>query len=420
MNIYRKRSAQRIALVSLFSAIICSPVAWLISRENAEEEIVSFAIDESRRLLLYLNVTPTTDPNGGRSAQEGANALAGGIFDIAEIYDDKGNKLAEQSSLLGHRIEMLLPRHTRPAYAEAHYENVAVDLNGAQRNIIRVFVPLYDQQKKMRGYFEGVRAIPEWQQSKISYDATIVALMVAMASFLCGMAIYPVVTYLARENEHKTKEIFDSHLSMIEALGRAIAKRDSDTGAHNYRVAWMSAKMGELAGLSGKKMQGLIIGSFLHDVGKIGIPDAILLKPGKHDAEEMAIMRTHVLHGEEIVCGDDWLPGVAAVVSAHHEKWNGEGYPRGLNGSAIPLEARIFAIVDVFDALCSKRPYKEALPFSQAVEILRQGKASHFDPALLDDFLAVAESMHHVIFSMPEDQMRSLLREIMTKYFTDD
>ncbi len=420
MNIYKKRAAQRIAIVSITLAVICSPVAWLISRENAEEEIVAFAIEESRRLLLYLNQTPLTTTDGIRQAQEGAKTLTGGLFDIAEVYDGNGNKVAKQLSIMGHQIEIVLPPHQRPDYADARYENVAINLAGMPRNVIRVFVPLYDSQRQKLGYFEGVRAVPQWQQEQLSSDATIVALMVAIASLLCGMAIYPVVTQLSRENERKTKDIFDSHLSMMEALGRAIAKRDSDTGVHNYRVAWMSAKMGALNGLTGKTMQGLIIGSFLHDVGKIGIPDAILLKPGKHDPDEMAIMRLHVAHGEQIVLGAGWLPGVGAVVAAHHEKWNGEGYPRGLRGDAIALEARIFAIVDVFDALCSKRPYKEPFSFEQAIAILNEGKGSHFDPKLLDDFLGIAASVHQVISSMSEVQMRDLLRETMAEHFTLD
>jgi HD-GYP domain-containing protein (c-di-GMP phosphodiesterase class II) len=155
----------------------------------------------------------------------------------------------------------------------------------------------------------------------------------------------------------------------------------------------------------------------LHDVGKIGIPDAILLKPGKHTPEEMQIMRTHVEHGEQIVKGAGWLPSVAAVVAAHHEKWDGQGYPRGLQGDAIPLEARIFAIVDVFDALCSKRPYKEPFSYEQAIAILREGAGSHFDPDLLAQFLDIASSVYNTISSMNEEQIHALLRETMTRHF---
>ena len=417
MNIYKKRAAQRIALVSLLLAILGSPVAWLISRENAEEEIVSFAIEESRRPLAFLDDASMTDNDKARQAQHGADILTSGMFDIAEVYDAQGNKLAEKVTTTGDLVESQLPHHPRPDYQDTRYENNGITLAGNKRNAIRVFVPLFDKQKKLTGYFEGVRVIPEWQMQQISADASMVALMVAIASLLCGMTIYPVVTYLAKENERKTLQIYESHISMMEALGRAIAKRDSDTGAHNYRVAWMSALMGEKLGLSGENMQGLIIGSFLHDVGKIGIPDAILLKPGKLTPEEMQMMRTHVEHGEQIVKGAGWLPSVAAVVAAHHEKWDGQGYPRGLSGTMIPLEARIFAIADVFDALCSKRPYKEPFSYEQAISILQESAGSHFDPDLLTQFLDIASSVYNTISSMNEEQIRELLRETMTRHF---
>ena len=150
------------------------------------------------------------------------------------------------------------------------------------------------------------------------------------------------------------------------------------SGVHNCRVAWISATLGEAVGLSGSRMQELIAGSFLHDAGKIGIPDAILLKPGKLTPDEMDIMRTHVTLGEEIVSGPGWLSGGKEVMANHHEKWDGSGYPRQLSGDAIPLGARSFAIADVFDALCSSRPYKDPFPVELAMEILHQSSGSHF------------------------------------------
>jgi len=136
-------------------------------------------------------------------------------------------------------------------------------------------------------------------------------------------------------------------------------------------------------------MQALIAGSFLHDVGKIGIPDAILLKPGKLDAAEFVIMRTHVAQGEEIVTGMGWLDGANAVVAAHHEKWNGAGYPRQLVGEDIPLSARIFAVADVFDALTHDRPYKPAWPVERAIAEIERAAGSQFDPGVVAAFLAM-------------------------------
>ncbi|MFZ6771135.1 HD-GYP domain-containing protein [Undibacterium sp. SXout7W] len=420
MNSYRRKAAQRIAAASMILAITGSPLAWLISRENAEESIVAFAMEESRRLLPLSNVSGSATVLSRQQAQAGADALAGGIFDIAEIYDRHGNKIAEQLSPFGHRIEGMLPHHSRPSYTQPGYENLPVQTGTEKQTAIRVMLPLFNQEQQVYAYFEGVRVLPAWQVAQISTDAAIVALMVAIASLLTGLAIYPVVTYLSKENAQKTKELFESHISMMEALGRAIAKRDSDTGSHNYRVAWLSAKLAEILGFRGARMQGLMIGSFLHDVGKIGIPDAILLKPGKHTTEETTIMRMHVTHGKEIVHGAGWLPSVAAVVEAHHEKWNGDGYPEGLHGEQIPLEARIFAIMDVFDALCSRRPYKEAFSFEQAMSILEDGRGTHFDPDLLDHFLQIARQLHQELSSKTEDQIRDNFIELMQLHFVRD
>jgi HD-GYP domain-containing protein (c-di-GMP phosphodiesterase class II) len=182
-------------------------------------------------------------------------------------------------------------------------------------------------------------------------------------------------------------------------------------------VAWIAACIAEEMGIRGSCMQSLIAGSFLHDVGKIGVPDAILLKPGKLSDEEFAIMRTHVLQGEEIVTGMGWLDGANAVVAGHHEKWNGAGYPRRLAGEDIPLSARIFAVADVFDALCSKRPYKEPLGFEAAMDILEKDTGSHFDPAVMAVFRPMARAVFDRLANCTEDEARDLLEERVRLHF---
>ena len=132
------------------------------------------------------------------------------------------------------------------------------------------------------------------------------------------------------------------------------------------------------------------IRTFLHDVGKIGVRDSILLKPGRLDKDEYEIMKTHVRHGLDIVKRSAWLKDATDVVGYHHEKFNGEGYFENLAGEKIPIAARIFAIADVFDALTSERPYKKAFSLEQAISILKEGKETHFDPQLLDVFIDIA------------------------------
>ena len=418
MNTFQKRTAIRIAAVSILLASLASPVAWLVARENAEEGIVSLAIEESGRMLHQHNAINLSGPDATEHATSAAKTIAGGLFDIAEIYDREGKKQAESMTREGEAIESSLPKHGAPHYVTASYDSLKLP---GDLWAMRVFVPLRnsatDLSLPITGYFEGVRVVPKWQSDQIFSNSLSVALMVCLASLLCGGVLYPVVVRLSADNERKGREVLDSHLSMMEALGRAIAKRDSDTGAHNYRVAWISASMAEHMGVTSSAMQALIAGSFLHDVGKIGIPDAILLKPGKLDEAEWVIMRTHVAQGEEIVTGMGWLDGAHAVVAGHHEKWNGSGYPRQLVGEDIPLSARIFAVADVFDALCSKRPYKEPMGFDAAMTILEKDTGSHFDPSVMAVFRPMARSIFDRLANCSESDTKKLLEDRVRQHF---
>lgn len=416
MNQMKRKAAARIAMVTLAMAALASPLAWYVSRENAEEEVVALAQEEARRVLQREQALRLDGAQAREHAELAARQLAGGLFDIAEIYGPDGRKLAETVTEQGEKVEAVLPKHGAPRYAEAFYERLTLE-QGVQ--VLRVFVPLREAPPggPVTGYFEGVRVLPQWQTDQIFSDALVVGLMVCLASLVCGAAMYPVVVHLASENEHKAREVLESHIAMMEALGRAIAKRDSDTGAHNYRVAWVSAILGEALGLQGAPMQSLILGSFLHDAGKIGIPDAILLKPGRLDEDEMRTMRTHVRQGEEIVTGAGWLDGARDVVACHHEKWDGSGYPRGLAGEAIPLAARIFAVADVFDALSSRRPYKEPLPSEEVLRILQEGRGSHFDPVVLDVFAPMATRLRRQLDGQDEGTVKALMETMVLRHF---
>lgn len=222
--------------------------------------------------------------------------------------------------------------------------------------------------------------------------------------------------------------LISGELLTIRALAGSVAVarafcdlRDFETGAHLERMsryARIAAK--ELApdfGLTDEFVELVFLFAPLHDVGKIGIPDAILLKPGKLAESEFAIMRTHVAQGEQIVTGMGWLDGANEVVAAHHEKWDGSGYPRRLAGEAIPLAARIFAVADVFDALCSKRPYKEAMGFDAAMAILEHDTGSHFDPAVMAVFHTMAAAVFKQLENSSEDDARALLEERVRQHF---
>ncbi len=198
----------------------------------------------------------------------------------------------------------------------------------------------------------------------------------------------------------RTDELRRTRLQVVQRLGRAAEYRDNETGNHVLRMSHTSALLAEAAGLDADACELILHASPMHDIGKIGIPDQILLKPGKLTAAEWATMQQHTSIGASILDGDDseLLRLARDIALTHHEKWDGSGYPDGLSGEHIPLCGRIVAVADVFDALMSSRPYKPAWPLEQTLAFIRDNAGRHFDPMLvnclferLDDVLSVRE-----------------------------
>ena len=198
--------------------------------------------------------------------------------------------------------------------------------------------------------------------------------------------------------KERTKELNDTRLEVIRRLGRAAEYRDDMTGYHIIRMSRYSQLLGLAAGMSEADAEILLNASPMHDIGKIGIPDSVLLKPGKLDPDEWKTMQTHVDIGVEILSGadSDLMNMASEVAQNHHEKWDGSGYPQGLAGEDIPLTGRVVAIADVFDALTTERPYKDAWPVEKAVDFLNDQKGKHFEPRLVDLFLEILSDVLNV------------------------
>jgi putative two-component system response regulator len=179
-----------------------------------------------------------------------------------------------------------------------------------------------------------------------------------------------------------------AHLDTIQRLALAAECRDGQTAAHVYRVGHYCAVLARALGLGPDEVEIVRHASLMHDVGKLGTPDSILLKNGPLTPDERAVMQQHTLIGARILQGaaSELLQAGETIVLTHHEKWDGSGYPKGLAGDAIPLYGRICAVADVFDALISKRPYKEAFPNERAYEMMQAGRGRHFDPSILELF----------------------------------
>jgi response regulator RpfG family c-di-GMP phosphodiesterase len=186
--------------------------------------------------------------------------------------------------------------------------------------------------------------------------------------------------------ERRIEHVYDT---TVKALGKALDLRDPETEEHCRRVSANSTLLGECLGVGGQQLKDLKWGSYLHDIGKIGIPEGILLKPGNLTEDEMAVVKKHAQLGYSMIKNIDFLEDAGQVVLFHHEKWNGSGYSMGLKGKDIPLNARIFAVSDAFDAMIVDRPYRKAMSFEVVAAELGKCSGTHFDPDVVDRFLRI-------------------------------
>ena len=214
-----------------------------------------------------------------------------------------------------------------------------------------------------------------------------------------------LVTQRTAELDDALGSLENAYRSTLKALTAALETRDAETHGHSERVVTFSLRLGREYGLTATEMKALEFGSLLHDIGKIGVPDAILRKPAKLTEEEWERMREHPLHGQQILRGIKFLEGAARVVAQHHEKWDGSGYPLGLKAEDIDVCARIFAVADAFDAITSDRVYRKGRPYEAAAQELDEWAGRQFDPRIVEAFHRVPQE------DWDELRRRSLMRD---------
>ncbi|MFA6378525.1 MAG: HD domain-containing phosphohydrolase [Candidatus Omnitrophota bacterium] len=211
---------------------------------------------------------------------------------------------------------------------------------------------------------------------------------------------------LEEKVKDRTKELSQTRLDIIQRLARAAEYRDEDTGIHIVRMSKLCAKLGAALGLGSHECDLILNASPLHDIGKLGIPDNILLKPAKLTPEEWNMMKIHTSIGAKLLAGSDseFMKMAETIALTHHEKWDGTGYPDGLKGEEIPLVGRIVSICDVFDALMSRRPYKKAWTLDEALAEIKRTSGTHFDPQ-------VANAFFHVVLAERDEIAKQYLLE---------
>ena len=229
----------------------------------------------------------------------------------------------------------------------------------------------------------------------VDYITKPVSPAVVKARVKTHLSLYDQKRLLESEVELRTKELKETRFEIIRRLGRAAEYKDNETGLHVVRMSHYARLLAVAAGHSSRFCELLYNAAPMHDIGKIGTPDAILKKPGKLDADEWKEMQAHAAIGAAIIGDHDdpLLQMAKRIAISHHEKWDGSGYPNGLSGDDIPIEGRIIAIADVFDALTSTRPYKKAWTVEDTVGLIEKEAGKHFDPELVEKFKSVLDEV---------------------------
>jgi HD-GYP domain-containing protein (c-di-GMP phosphodiesterase class II) len=328
---------------------------------------------------------------------------------VVEERQDPGYDLTEE-------VARFVRSRPRPLLETGELAEIITPGN---RMHVHVALPLLDPMQQKVGYVQAIFAPSEATLINIRHKLwRTIALSVLIVLVTSGL-LYPVILHLVGKLTLFSRNLLEANLDALSLLASAIAKRDSDTDVHNFRVTLYSVRLAEALHLGNSEIQSLIKGAFLHDVGKIGIRDNILLKAGRLNEEEFGLMKDHVRHGMDIIRGSAWLSDAASVVEQHHERFDGSGYPLGTKGEAISLLARIFAVADVFDALTSRRPYKEPLSFEDAMSMLQQGRGGHFDPRVFDVFQGVAPALYRSYAGRDDQGLRDELKAVIARYFSE-
>lgn len=409
-----------VTIVLVIVAVLATSYFLKNEYEKSLAEQIDFAVDSFRK--KYNNDLHYEFTNDKEAFSNDVRQVMSKMdFLLLEIYDTNHNELmdvspsSESFNLMLKNIKEnhdnliihSFPKSQKPIYNFFHIQ---------EDRFMQVFYPVV-KDLKVIGYVEGIfyiepQAVEHYKRG-LQYSIAIVVLSV---SILC-MLLFPLFLNVYKRLKEKQNELLISNLDTIRSLGNAIAQRDSDTDEHNYRVTLYSCSLAEQIGLNNEEMKKLIKGSFLHDIGKIGITDSILLKQGKLTAEEFEIMKTHVSKGMTIIDGVSWLEDSKDIILYHHEKYNGSGYIHALSGDDIPLIARIFAVADVFDALTSKRPYKEPFSLEVAVDIINKDSKTHFDPVIVEAFNKIITNLYSEISGCTNEQLKQKLYDKISRYF---
>lgn len=420
----RRRLTLRVLLAAGLLVLAAGATAYWRGMKGIDETVLALALQEANELASHAAVLAALAPSARPQALEElashvrSEHVARGSFVAVELYDLQRRRL----------LSVVDPEAAAAVAAieAGDHAGQFADQPTARRAFHggRMYAQVISALKGPSGepvaWFEGIYGVAPATLRMVNGHLLGSVLAVVLAVLLTGAVLVPVLLSLQRDAVRLADDVADANLATLSALGSAVATRDRETGTHNLRVTLYAVRLAEAVGTGQAEIRGLIKGAFLHDVGKLAIADAILRKPARLTEAERRAMKQHVLRGVEIVQRHAWLHDALDVVRSHHERWDGEGYPDGLRGPEIPVAARIFAIVDVFDALTTARPYHGASDFAEALATLAEDRGKAFDPKLLDVFLDQAPALEQGPSSWGEERLQEAVDALLRRYFGPD
>jgi PAS domain S-box-containing protein/putative nucleotidyltransferase with HDIG domain len=363
LNVQLERRMQHMQALRRIDMAITNAVDVSLALDILLEQVLAELKVDAAGVLLYDEHTQTLEPAAARGfagelARERLLPLGEGLAGHAAL--EQRTVYVQDLPREGRWGAVVDPRHQRTFVA---YWAVPMLAKGQLQGVIelyaaRAFVPTGE-------WFEFLETFAD--QGAIAVESAL----------------------LFRSLERSNVELQRAYDKTIEGWAYALDLKDEETAGHSQRVTQMTVRLARRLGVEGRDLLHIQRGALLHDIGKMGVPDSILLKPGTLDADERRLIEQHTVYAYELLSPIDFLRPAIDIPYCHHERWDGSGYPRGLRGEQIPLAARIFAIVDVFDALTSERPYRPAWSREKTIEHIRSQAGSHFDPAIVDEFLAM-------------------------------
>jgi putative nucleotidyltransferase with HDIG domain len=409
----RMHSIHRLVITRLFLAwfflsALAGSAVFLIEIQKIDHALTNLAASELQRFAPGGLDTQGMSPDELERLQQQAHAMLKRNFLTLEAYNPQQQLILTLSNPAFAALEKELPLHAPrfPDDGGTHYQRFEI----SGETLLQIAFPLRGKDGQNAGYLKAVLIVNPDDLARHYDNLKRYLASVLLCVLVTTCLFYPLIISLNRKATRFAEKVIQGNLEIVTVLGAAIAERDSDTGDHNYRVTLYAIGLAEAFGVEQVDMRALILGAFLHDVGKIGIRDSILLKPAALDADELSIMRTHVQLGVSIIQTSTWLQTARDVIEFHHEWYDGSGYLKGLRGEEIPLVARIFAVADSFDALTSQRPYKDAWSCEEALAILRKDAGSHFDPALVQAFEGIADGLYRQFAQASEASLNRALR----------